>query len=305
MIHGRILVVEDSPSQAEVIAELLRKEGHDVTVAPDGGSAIRRVKALPPELVLLDMVLPDRSGAEVLRIVKALPDLFIPVILISAKADLEARVKGLQDELRQARDRLDKLSVTDGLTGIPNHRHFQEQLRKEWGRAQRYQSPLSLVMIDLDHFKSVNDRYLHTFGDKVLKGTAEVIRHSLRDPDVCARYGGEEFAVILPNTNLQGATRVAERIREGVAGQGYFVDGARDDATGKPLEVGVTCSSGVAAYPSRDVSGVEQLVRHADEALFKAKADGRNCVWVYAGDYHRHRPEESPHDGVVGAGGGT
>lgn len=334
MIRGRILVVEDSHAQAELIGEVLRREGYDVAFAPDGGSAIRKVRASPPDLVLLDMVLPDRSGAEVLRIIKALPDQFIPVILISVKGELEARVKGLQmgaedylakpfhdaeilarvgamlriktlqDDLRTARDRLDKLSVTDGLTGIPNHRHFQEQLRKEWGRAQRYQSPLSLIMIDIDRFKAINDRYLHPFGDKVLKGTAEVIRHSLRDPDVCARYGGEEFAVILPNTNLQGAAKVADRIRDGVACQVYFVEGARDPATGKPEEVRATCSCGVAAFPSKDVTTAEYLVRHADEALFKAKGNGRNAVWVYTGEYFRHEPESAPVEPVVGPGPG-
>jgi len=321
MNRGRILVVEDSRAQADLIGEVLRREGYDVSFAPDGGTALRKVRATPPDLVLLDMVLPDRSGAEVLRIIKALPDQFIPVILLSVKADLEARVKGLrmgaedylakpfhdaeilarvgammriktlQDDLRQARDRLDRLSITDGLTEIPNHRHFQEQLRKEWGRAQRYQSPVSLIMMDLDHFKDVNDCYLHPFGDRVLKGTAEVIRHSLRDPDVCARYGGEEFSVVLPNTALPGASKVADRIREAVAAQVYLVDAVRDPSTDRPAEVRVTCSLGVAAYPAKDIASIEQLVRHADQALFKAKADGRNRTWIYSGEYHPYEPE--------------
>jgi len=319
MGRARILVVEDSRSQAERVGSVLRGNGYDVAFAADGGAAIRMVRASPPDLVLLDMVLPDRSGAEVLRIVKALPDQFIPVILLSVKADLESRVKGLQmgaedylakpfhdieilarvgamlriktlqDDLRQARDRLDRLSVTDGLTEIPNHRHFQDQLRREFGRAQRYQNPLSLIMIDLDRFKDVNDKWLHPFGDKVLKGTAEVIRHSLRDPDVCARYGGEEFAVVLPSTSVHGGAKVAHRIREAVAAQRYVVDGRRDES-GAPVEVSTTCSAGVAAYPSKDIGTPEELVRHADEALFKAKRGGRNCVWAYAGEYFRAEP---------------
>jgi len=327
MGRARILVVEDSRAQAERVGSVLREKGYDVAFAADGAAAIRMVRANPPDLVLLDMVLPDRSGAEVLRIVKALPDQFIPVILLSVKADLESRVKGLQmgaedylakpfhdieilarvgamlriktlqDDLRQARDRLDRLSVTDGLTEIPNHRHFQDQLRREFGRAQRYQSPLSLIMIDLDRFKDINDKWLHPFGDKVLKGTAEVIRHSLRDPDVCARYGGEEFAVVLPNTSVHGGAKVANRIREAVATQRYVVDGRRDAASSAPIEVSSTCSAGVAAYPSKDIGTPEDLVRHADEALFKAKRGGRNCVWVYAGEYFRSDPTAAAEPG--------
>jgi diguanylate cyclase (GGDEF)-like protein len=315
MPKGKILVVEDSRAQAEKIGAALTREGYEVVHAPDGASAIRRVKSSPPDLVLLDMVLPDQSGVDVLRLVKALPNQFIPVIILSAQADLEARVRGLfqgaedylskesdeaeilarvnvmrrikelQDRLREANDKLERLSVTDGLTELFNHRHFQTRLREEFGRAQRYGDPLSLLMLDLDKFKEVNDRWLHPFGDKVLKGTALLIRNSLRDHDVSARYGGEEFAVILPKTNLVNALHVARRIGRALAGHAFSVDGFKDPASGAAPEVHVTTSIGAAAFPGAEVTSPELLVKRADEALFRAKKAGRNRIWAFEGQH--------------------
>jgi diguanylate cyclase (GGDEF)-like protein len=315
MPKGKILVVEDSRAQAEKIGAALMREGYEVVHAADGGAAIRRVKASPPDLVLLDMVLPDQSGVDVLRLIKALPNQFIPVIILSAQADLEARVKGLmlgaedylskesheteilarvnvmrrikelQDRLREAHDKLERLSVTDGLTELFNHRHFQTRLREEFGRAQRYGDPLSLLMLDLDRFKEVNDRWLHPFGDKVLKETATLIRNSLRDHDVSARYGGEEFAVVLPKTHLPNALHVARRIGRAIAEHPFVADGARDPATGSAPEVRVTASIGAASYPGPEVTTPELLVKRADEALFRAKRAGRNRVWAFQGQH--------------------
>jgi diguanylate cyclase (GGDEF)-like protein len=311
MPKAKILVVEDSRAQAEKIGAALMREGYEVALAPDGATAIRKVKTSPPDLVLLDLVLPDQSGVDVLRVVKALPNQFIPVIILSAQAELEARVKGLmlgaedylskesheaeilarvdvmrrikelQDRLREANDKLERLSVTDGLTELFNHRHFQTRLREEFGRAQRYGDPLALLMLDLDRFKDVNDRWLHPFGDKVLRETATLIRNSLRDHDVSARYGGEEFAVILPSTHLANALHVARRIGRAIGGHAFVVDGFKDAATGRPPEVRVTASIGAAAFPSSDVTSPELLVKRADEALFQAKRAGRDSIWGF------------------------
>jgi len=234
---AKVLVVEDSRTQADWLEQVLSREGHEVILAGDGREAERRIVADKPDLVLLDLILPDREGLEVLRFIKTAraEESFTPVILLSVKSDLDSRVKGLnrgaddfiakpfadaeilarvaamlrikalQDELRFAKSQLEQLSITDGLTGLCNHRHFQERLRVEVQRAQRYSDPVSLIMLDLDHFKDVNDRYGHPFGDRVLRETAELIRKSIRDPDICARYGGEEFTVILPKTPVSGA----------------------------------------------------------------------------------------------------
>jgi two-component system, cell cycle response regulator len=317
-VSARILIVEDSRTQAEWLAEVLAREGYEVRIAPDGRDAIRQVRSDPPDLVLLDMILPDMDGLEVLRIVKARSeDQFIPVILLSVKSDLDSRVAGLrigaddflakpfadaeiqaraaamlrikllQDQLRSAKSQLEKLSVTDGLTGLYNHRHFEDRLREEFRRCQRYSDPVSLLMMDLDHFKDVNDRYGHPFGDRVLRETADLLKSSIREPDICSRYGGEEFAIILPKTHLQGALAVAERIFKALRQKTYPIDLPPGDAS-KPSAIRVTASAGLAFFPSKDVTTPELLVKFADEALYRAKREGRDTICLYQAQSYRY-----------------
>ncbi len=317
--HPKILVVEDSRTQRDSLVEVLARDGYEVSTAGEGKEAIRKVRADPPDLVLLDMILPDMDGLEVLRILKA-QDGFIPIILLSVKSDLDSRVAGLrigaddflakpfaepeilaraaamlrikslQDEVRAQKQRLEELSVTDGLTGLSNHRHFQETLRKEFGRAQRYSDPLSLIMIDLDHFKRVNDQHGHPFGDKVLNESARLIQGSLRDADTAARYGGEEFAIILPKTVMTGALAVAERIHRQM-NEHVFREEAPATRPGgaAPRQVAerVTASFGVASYPSREITSADLLIRYADEALYRAKRE-RNAICVYQSQAYRY-----------------
>jgi diguanylate cyclase (GGDEF)-like protein len=312
----RVLVVEDSHTQAEWLAQVLTGEGYQVRVAADGREAIRFVRTEPPDLVLLDMILPDMNGLEVLRFIKSPSgDQFIPVILLSVKSDLDSRVVGLrlgaddflakpyadaeikaraaamlriktlQDQLRGAKAQLERLSVTDGLTGLYNHLHFGKRLGEEFARSQRYSDPLSLIMLDLDHFKRVNDEHGHPFGDRVLRGTAALITTSFRGSDICVRYGGEEFAVILPNTLVQGAQVVAERFLKKVREKTYPIEGVNpgggNPGGGNPVEVRVTASAGIASFPSRNVNSSESLVKRADEALYCAKREGRDRSWLY------------------------
>ena len=305
MAPPRVLVVEDSSTQAEWLVGALQREQYAVEVARNGREAVRLVCTVPFDLVLLDMILPDLDGLEVLRIIKArAEEQFLPVILLSVKSDLDSRVAGLrlgaddflakpfaeseiqaraaamlriktlQDQLRSAKAELERLSVTDGLTGLYNHRYFLERFHEEFLRAQRYHDPMSLVMLDLDHFKRVNDDYGHPFGDRVLRGAAEVLSTSLREPDICSRYGGEEFAVILPKTQLPGAFVVAERILARLRARTYRWDGSGGEAR----EVKVTASAGVAAFPAAGIDTPEALVARADEALYRAKRDGRDTV---------------------------
>jgi diguanylate cyclase (GGDEF)-like protein len=319
-VHGRakILVVDDSRTQLDWLVEVLAREGYAVEAAMEGRDAIRKVRTDPPDLVLLDMILPDMDGLEVLRLVKALPDdQFIPVIILSAKADLDSkvtglrigaddflakpfaeaeilarcaamlRIKSLQDQLRRAQKELEERSVTDGLTGLKNRRFLDERLAEEFKRAQRYADPVSLVMIDLDHFKQVNDRYGHPAGDVVLRGAANLIRGSIRDPDICARYGGEEFAVILPKTHLSGALVVAERIWRELAERAHVLEAG---VLGGPAEVKVTASLGIAFYPAKDITSPELLLRFADEALYQAKKAGRNQICLYQAQPYTYDP---------------
>jgi diguanylate cyclase (GGDEF)-like protein len=315
--RASILVVEDSRTQADALALALTREGHKVVIAGDGREAIRRVRSEQPDLVFLDLVLPDMDGLEVLRIIKArAEETFTPVILLSARSDVDSRVTGLrigaddflakpfaeaevlaragamlrikslQDQLRTAKSELERLSVTDGLTGLFNRRYFNTRLHQEFQRAQRYSDPVSLMMLDIDHFKKVNDSYGHPFGDVVLKGTAELVRASVRDPDICARYGGEEFAVILPKTHLAGALVVAERIWRELGAKRYPLD-AKDQTPDK-REYIATASIGLSFYPSKDITNPELLVKYADEALYRAKREGRNCICLYQGQTYRY-----------------
>jgi diguanylate cyclase (GGDEF)-like protein len=183
--------------------------------------------------------------------------------------------------------RLHALSVTDGLTQLANHRHFQERLREEFRRAQRYADPVSLIMIDLDHFKQVNDRFGHQMGDLVLREAAACIRASIRDPDICARYGGEEFAVILPKTHLSGALAVAERIWRELGLKVYHQE-ITEGGRAKPVDVRVTASIGLAFYPSKDITSAALLVKFADEALYQAKRSGRNNICLYQVQNYRY-----------------
>ncbi len=313
---SKILVIDDSRTQLDWLVEVLEKEGYEVRTAIDGRDAIRKVRTESPDLVLLDMVLPDMSGLEVLRLIKPADESqFLPVIIQSSKSDVESKVEGLrigahdflvkpfaeqelvarcanmlklkslQERLREARKQLEEQSITDGLTGLKNRRFFDERLHEEFKRAQRYGDTLSLIMIDLDHFKDVNDRHGHPAGDVVLREAAALIRASIRDPDICARYGGEEFAVILPKTHMTGALAVAERIWKELGNKEYLVAA---NGTPTPRKVRVSASLGIAFYPSKDISSGDLLVRFADQALYNAKRGGRNSICLYQAQAYRY-----------------
>ena len=313
----KILVVDDSRAQRQSLSTVLRAEGYEVVEAENARDALRLAKSTSPDLVLLDMILPDMDGREVLRLIKPPPtsDQFLPVIILSVKGDVNTkveglrlgaddflvkgvedpeilarvgvmlRIKGLQERLKEMQHKLEEQSITDGLTGLRNRRFFDERLREEFLRAQRFGDYLSLIMVDLDHFKQVNDRHGHQAGDAVLRESAVLIRGSVRDPDICARYGGEEFAVILPKTHMSGALAVAERIWRAV-GAKEFPLGADGPTPQKTLRV--TASIGVAFYPSKDIGSADLLVRFADQALYEAKRQGRNSICLYQAASYRY-----------------
>ena len=303
----RVLVVDDLPDNVEILRARLESRGYKVATASNGEEALAAVHSDPPHLILCDVMMPGIDGYEVSRRIKqddSLP--FIPIILVTALGEtehivqglntgaddyiakpyhfneLEARVramlriKRLQDELDSknrelevVNKRLRKLSITDGLTELFNHRHVHELLRDEFERSRRSGEPLGVAMIDLDRFKAINDTYGHPTGDVVLYETARILRETAREIDMVGRYGGEEFIAILPNTAEDEAARFAERVRAAVEEHVY-----RDDAT----EIRMTCSSGVAAFPMEAVDSPEALLKEADEALYAAKETGRNRV---------------------------
>jgi diguanylate cyclase (GGDEF)-like protein len=190
--------------------------------------------------------------------------------LLEMNRELEAKVQERTHELAEANSRLAQLAVTDGLTGLYNHRHFHERLSLEVERSARNGLPLSLLMVDVDHFKFYNDHHGHPAGDEVLRQVARILSEGRRANDVVARYGGEEFSVILVDTAKFTAAKIAERLRERVATSG--VPHSADQPGGS-----LAISVGVATFPD-DATASELLVRAADDALYAAKRAGRNRV---------------------------
>jgi two-component system, cell cycle response regulator len=189
--------------------------------------------------------------------------------LLEMNRELEAKIHERTHELAEANTRLAQLAVTDGLTGLYNHRHLHERLSLEVERSQRSGLPLSLLMLDVDHFKQFNDTFGHPAGDEVLRQLARVLNDTRRANDVVARYGGEEFAVILVDTAKFTAAKVAERVRERIAGHDFSEAAQRAG--------NISVSIGVATFPD-DGADAEGLVRAADTALYAAKRAGRNRV---------------------------
>ena len=210
----------------------------------------------------------------------------VDMLELSARVRSMLRLKTLQDELatkcrdldRMNRDlekkglELEQLARVDPLTNLYNRRFFEERFYVEFSRSQRYRVPLVCLMLDIDHFKRVNDTYSHQAGDKALRELALAMRRTLRDVDLLARYGGEEFVAVLPETAPRDGRLVAERLRVGVSSLTFEHDG-------KPLSI--TVSVGMSSYPMPGIADPEALLRAADDALYKAKELGRNRVQIH------------------------
>jgi two-component system, cell cycle response regulator len=303
----RILVVDDHPDNVEIIDARLSSRGYRIDSASNGEEALAKVRESPPHLILLDVMMPLLDGFEVCRRIKrdsSLP--FIPIILVTARGETEDKVEGLdagaddyltkpivfpelearvrsmlrikklQDELdgknRQLEEvnrQLRQLSITDGLTGLFNHRHVHELLREEFERSKRSEEPLGVAMLDLDRFKQLNDTHGHPTGDVVLAETARILKESAREVDMIGRYGGEEFIAILPGADEDDANHFAERVRSTVEEFIY-----RDE--GK--EIRMTVSAGVASAVAIELDNSDELIKLADRALYQAKTNGRNRV---------------------------
>ena len=177
----------------------------------------------------------------------------------------------LFESIQRANQRLEHLAITDGLTGLNNHRYFRERLDEEFGRSQRYRLPLSLLMLDIDNFKAINDTFGHLHGDSILRELAKRIRRTVRKSDIVARYGGEEFAVLLPQTGLDGARVEADRILRVVRNRPF---------AGLPHRKALTVSAGLAVLGHNKMKDAEALIRVADDALYRAKWAGKDKVVI-------------------------
>jgi len=291
----KLLMVDDQPVNIQALYQVFAAD-HQVLAATDGAKALAIAHKQQPDLVLLDVVMPGMDGYEVCKRLKddaATRD--IPVIFLTASADPESEEKGLDAgavdfiakpfnpkivrarvkthvTLKRQNDLLRQWVFMDGLTGIANRRHFDDRVAAEWGRSQRNGAPLSVLLLDVDHFKHFNDTHGHQSGDDCLRRVARALATGLQRPgDLVARYGGEEFVCLLPETDEAGALHLAESLRQRVEREtAPAVTGA--------LWPAVTVSIGLGLSRPDAMQTADDLLKEADHNLYKAKASGRNCV---------------------------
>lgn len=290
-----VLAIDDMPANLKLLGEILAPE-YRFLVATSGAQGLELAVSKQPDLILLDVMMPEMDGYEVCSQLKANPlTQSIPVIFITALKEETDEEKGLEIgaidyvtkpfspsivrirvrnhlELKKYRDLLENQAVTDGLTGVANRRQFDKWLDREWRLSIRRQSPISLILGDIDCFKLFNDHYGHPEGDECLRAVAKALNSGLRRPsELLARYGGEEFACILPETDLPGAVHFANNLLDHVR------------AIKMPHEKSlvtdiVTMSLGVATLSPVLGDGPDPLIQAADEMLYAAKKAGRNQV---------------------------
>lgn len=304
-----ILIVDENPNNLQILHVILEAEGYKTIAASNEKDAIERVRFDKPDLIIMALTMPKTSGLELCDYLKSSPPVTTsPIILMRTIREqdylIEAFEKGVADtithplnpaeilarvrthlELQQTKKQLNrlvkeqekltnllrKLASTDPLTGLWNRRHLLTIGFQEFNRACRYKRSLSVLIVDMDNFKQINDEYGHTMGDEILKGVAKSIVGSLREADYCGRFGGEEFVTLLPETDSAGAMRVAERLRQGVE---QITIGIGEE------QVQMTVTVGVASYQLDD-SSIEVIIQRANKALYHAKSQGYNRVVLH------------------------
>jgi diguanylate cyclase (GGDEF)-like protein len=299
---SHVLVIDDDPVNLLVFRRALERRGYEVITADSAEAANDALAIHVPDIVLLDIFMPKTSGFEFLAELRDdIKTASVPVILISALADTNHIVEGLDrgandyitkpvvipiltarieallrasalvKSLEVQKELLAKLAAFDDLTGLYNRRSLFHAFETELARCQRYRRGVSILMVDIDRFKDVNDRHGHRAGDEVLRQVADSLIGSLRTIDVVCRYGGEEFCIVLPETQLEGAVRAAERVRAAIEARPFSIPGVG------PLRV--TVSVGVASWaPDGTMLEPPDLLAEADAALLAAKRAGRNSV---------------------------
>ena len=309
-MKARLLLVEDSAAQGSQTKSQLEHLGYEVRWVKSGIEALKWARQEPPDLIILDVVMEDIDGFAVCRWLKlhnGTRD--IPIIMLTVKSEVEDRVHGLQvgaddylpkpfsDRELEARifaalrskttqaeliernrqlesmlHHVESLAITDPLTGLFNRRRFGDVLRREVAVTRRYKNSLALLMIDLDHFKLVNDRFGHDAGDEVLRAISAALNTGLREVDLAARYGGEEFAIIMPHTSKGNAVVVAQRVAQHIGALVHEFQGEK---------VSLTASMGIADVADLADANAENLVKAADIALYEAKRMGRNRIVLF------------------------
>lgn len=295
----KVLMVDDTPANLDILGHIMKMGGLDLSVAPNGEKALQIISKQQPDLILMDVMMPGMDGFEVCKQLKSDESTRdIPIIFVTARVETSDIVKGftvggvdyiskpfreeevlarigsqlslrkLAYEKEELIKRLDSLSRIDPLTKLSNRRDIFEKLEYEQSKYERYGNEFSIIMCDIDYFKKINDQFGHDVGDHVLRDVAEILQNSVRKVDYIARWGGEEFLAVLTETSLLGAAQVAEKIRVSVEKHKYELDQDMDP---------VTMSFGVACHVGKDGT-IDGLIKTADELLYKAKERGRNCV---------------------------
>ena len=299
----KILVVDDSLSVRKLLRSYLMEMGYEVLEADDGNTALAYLKKESVQLIITDWVMKQTSGLELVRYIRSADfPYYIYIIMISAQTNKDNVVTGLdagaddylikpfnknellarvaigkrilklESDLRVALAEQQRLARNDDLTGLLARRYFLELAEREWVYKQRYLTPLSLVMLDIDHFKRINDAHGHAIGDQVLREVALHCQNNIRNVDIIGRYGGEEFIVLLPNTSEAGARVIADRLCKSCA------NASIETSIG---DLSVTISLGVCASTD-NCPDLKTLIDRADHALYEAKRTGRNKVVAYS-----------------------
>jgi len=299
----RILVAEDDVGSRRLVKVRLVAAGHEVVDVADGQSAWELFQREFFQIVITDWMMPKLDGPSLIQKIRASNrENYTYIILLTAIDDkpkvvmgLEAgadeyltkpfdakelvarvasgeRIIRLEEQLIKARQQMETLAMQDSLTGLLNRRAIEEHAHTELSLAKRKGQPLSVILLDIDHFKDINDKYGHPTGDNVLRQLAETLPKNLRQYDRIGRWGGEEFIVILPDTEITKAMAVAERMRTTTAETEFSIENGKHQSV--QISLGVTCTSG-------NYASLEELVDTADLALYKAKQTGRNRVCCF------------------------
>lgn len=297
-MKSKILIVEDNIGDFEFLKNSLKGENCLVMHAPTGHEAFALLERNMPDLIVLDIVLPDIDGFEICKRIRQEGRFeFLPILFFTSSANMDNKLLGLQlgatdflskecdpRELilriknllhsKKMFDEMVRLSIIDGLTHVYNRRYFQHRLIDEFERSKRYKHDFCCMIIDIDHFKKINDSRGHPVGDSVIKKIAAILRRNTRGADVLCRYGGDEFGMLLPETNFKGAFVTAERIRR-VVEKAEFGD--------SKSSLSITLSCGISSLVENGAMNMEELLTQADVALYQAKKAGRNRISFYGG----------------------
>lgn len=294
----RVLIADDDALSLRILQDSLLTWNYDAVVARNGLEAWDILQLSDaPHLVILDWMMPGMDGVEICRRIRKLNNRnYLYIILLTGRNSRDDIIRGLEsgaddymikpfhpEELKsrlkigqriiELEQRIMRLARTDYLTGLLNRRAFMERLESEYSRARRENKPLSLIIMDIDHFKSVNDSYGHQAGDLILQELAAIITKSCRLYDFIGRYGGEEFIVCLPGTDKVNAVVTAERMRAAVENMKKYIPD-------RDVVVKITASFGVASFQPGEDTNIDKLINKADDALYRAKGEGRNRVIV-------------------------